>query len=539
MQWAIQPTSLSDRDFFDKDLQVSVVLKVEGITDNVLNQDSMTKHRTKLEKYINAGQCYIRIVQQKPNIAAKYLVRSILITSENTTMSTQWENTTGIKEAMQALFPDAIRIKAMSNATDDASSNKSTTTIGKLLKLITNDLLITNQEEIQKSTNILREIFVDNSENKSQHLVEIDNSLTSILSDFFPGYSIKLVCPPPEINTFLKDATLKVIEDEKETSFDLMGHGLQRSAQMALIKYLSERTTCLSDNTYLLLIDEPELYLHPSAIFKLLSALKKLSEKNFQIVFSTHSPISVQSAIENTLIIRKENNKTTVLPSTKTAVKQCIDEFKSQKELLFEFSNSSSFLFCDKAILVEGKTEKRLLPVAYKAYTNKELEEDKIALIRLDGAGNILKASKILAKLGIQHKIIADFDWLFKNFKQFTGTDLGNKLLPHYEQIKDLFTSWETGTNNFPCISAKKWKEFFDNTPNIFDITEKIHTICLTKGYWIWSKGDIEAHVGALHKTIEQHCDLEVKILCEDYLSAWPDIKCCLLWSSADKTTNI
>ena len=58
-----------------------------------------------------------------------------------------------------------------------------------------------------------------------------------------------------------------------------LGHGAQRSIQMALVRHLADikRDSGEQASNTILLIDEPELYLHPQAIEVLRDALKTLS----------------------------------------------------------------------------------------------------------------------------------------------------------------------------------------------------------------------------------------------------------------------
>ncbi|MCV5648186.1 ATP-binding protein, partial [Escherichia coli] len=70
------------------------------------------------------------------------------------------------------------------------------------------------------------------------------------------------------------------------------GHGTQRSIQMALIQYLADikkRSDDTKKSNTLIFIDEPELYLHPSAINSVRESLVALSDLGFQVIISTHS----------------------------------------------------------------------------------------------------------------------------------------------------------------------------------------------------------------------------------------------------------
>lgn len=62
---------------------------------------------------------------------------------------------------------------------------------------------------------------------------------------------------------------------------------------MALIRHLADLKTGEKPAAArrLLLIDEPELYLHPQGVKHLRQALAALSQKGFQVIYATHSPL--------------------------------------------------------------------------------------------------------------------------------------------------------------------------------------------------------------------------------------------------------
>lgn len=98
-----------------------------------------------------------------------------------------------------------------------------------------------------------------------------------------------------DIKEFFKAGDLHVTDTVSgdRGRFDQMGAGAQRTIQMALIRYLADVRRAEDDqlSRRLLLIDEPELYLHPQGVRRLRETLKTLSSAGFQVVFSTHSPL--------------------------------------------------------------------------------------------------------------------------------------------------------------------------------------------------------------------------------------------------------
>lgn len=100
-------------------------------------------------------------------------------------------------------------------------------------------------------------------------------------------------------------ARLLAGDGEFEGSISRFGHGLQRSYIIALLQGLAS----LNDDEGPRLIlgcEEPELYQHPPQARHLATVLKTLSEKNSQIIVSTHSPYFVDgSGFERVRVVRK------------------------------------------------------------------------------------------------------------------------------------------------------------------------------------------------------------------------------------------
>lgn len=138
---------------------------------------------------------------------------------------------------------------------------------------------------------------------------------------------------------------------------------------MALIRHLADITT--NENigtTTLLLIDEPELYLHPFAIEQIRESLNILSQHGYQIIFSTHSSQMITSDLaKDTILIRKNNQLGTHCRLTiSEAVNQVIVQRPAQATHLFSLTQSSKILFANNVVLTEGKTETTLLPFIFK-----------------------------------------------------------------------------------------------------------------------------------------------------------------------------
>lgn len=285
LQWLLRKSSLSDSDFYDKSKPVEVEATIKGITKALL--DSMQdKHKRSIEGYIHSETLNIKRVQLLPFDKAADIKLSVLNPASN-----EWVlNPTGIDNAISALLPEPIRIGAMENAAEDAAKSKTTTTIGKLLAQFLEPVRQAHEQDLNIHLIEVSRRIASDGDMRFGELNNIDANVNTKVSDLFPGMSIKLHFDTPTIDDLIKAGTLKVFEGQGDgRDFTSYGHGAQRSIQMALVQYLAEVKSNVTGSTTLLLIDEPELYLHPFAIEQVREALTKLSNSGYQVVITTHS----------------------------------------------------------------------------------------------------------------------------------------------------------------------------------------------------------------------------------------------------------
>lgn len=104
-------------------------------------------------------------------------------------------------------------------------------------------------------------------------------------------------------------------------------------------------------NSYILLIEEPEVYLHPNLQRKMIDTLINISERN-QVIFTSHSPITVSKlSREQINLVRKENGVATIEYIDPKVV---IDELGIKPD---DILNHSGIIF------VEGKDDKAIFGI--------------------------------------------------------------------------------------------------------------------------------------------------------------------------------
>jgi predicted ATPase len=136
--------------------------------------------------------------------------------------------------------------------------------------------------------------------------------------------------------------------DDLAISIDQCGTGI---AQVLAMLYV---VVC-SDSPQIILIDEPQSFLHPSAIRKLFEIFKKYPQH--QYIITTHSPLVISATDPDTiLLLSKEGSNSKI---------EVIDrnQKRDMERVLQSVGTSLSDVFgADNILWVEGPTEERCFP---------------------------------------------------------------------------------------------------------------------------------------------------------------------------------
>lgn len=516
IKWVLKPVALSAGDFFDSSQSIIVTACINGITQELLDRIPEQKHRTAIAPYCANGILWIRaVVQFGVKAIEKEVYDHEAYTGEG--VPAAWRAyPTGLPQAVSALLPEALFIEAMDDIGEDLGKVKAGTTIKELLDEIM-EPVVKAHEDLNQALGTIRHILTAGGDNRSEHLKDFDEQATKTLEDFFPGLALDLDLQIVDIKEFFKAGDLHVTDKltGDRRLFDQMGTGAQRAIQMALIRHLAQTRSAITENPArrLLLIDEPELYLHPQGIRRLRQALLTLSKSGFQVVFSTHSPLMLsRDNAADTVIVRKnkEDGSVTQRP-LRHAVQAALSEAESQSRTLFELGNLAEIYFSERVVLCEGKTDRRLLPLAYERVYGQPPELDYITFLSLGSCSDIPKALPVLNAMGIKSCAIADLDFAFtesrkgmcpllakddddikqaktilKRIQPAHDFPLGDNGLP----TKDKKTGWQ---------AADSWALMASETDGK-EVAKTVHDQLKLHNIWIWQEGCIEHITGASDK---------------------------------------
>lgn len=514
LRWVLKGGALDAKYFRNPNEPVSVACIIEGIDAALLGAIS-EEHRKRIEGYCGSGRLAVRRTVGPVGSSTKQFDISGLAASHNLSKAQWVKNPTGIEAAIKALFPDPILIAAMEDAAEDVGSNKSSTTIGKLIAQLVAPVRDGHGDDISAALELIRTRLSASGEGRAPELEEADAGMNCQLASLFPGLTVKLHVEPPTIPDLLKVGTVRVFEEGATAMREVgsLGHGAQRAIQIALIQYLAERlrdTGATTDGRVLLLVEEPELYLHPQAVARVREALRTLSSGRFQVVVSTHSPLMLEldDLPAAALLHRTPGGPTTVKPTLRTGLRTVLADAPSQARLLLEMSNAQHILFADRVLLAEGQTETRVLPLVFARLFGRALDAERIGIVGPGGAGQLLKCIELLSAIGVAVRAVADLDYALRNAPSNGLIAESHPSLDALRSISQRLSSihgFLLAEDGFPkkgglinpadaiqLIAAEA-----DAEAPIFEL----HTALLPRGIWLWRKGAIEAHFGIDGKT--------------------------------------
>lgn len=344
-----------------------------------------------------------------------------------------------------------------------ASPDEQATAIAKLITSILNDKLkdIKSDEDSEKSD---YEIVLDKIKEFQNKVVKetqteinfIEEKISRYLKKIFPKHKIRFDTKhETDIEkTYSPFKTIPDVlmgpEDGYFSSVAHQGSGARRTLLWAALKYLSEFKDAEGNRPHVLLLDEPEICLHPNAIREARSVLYDLpTSGNWQVMITSHSPIFIDLSQNNTTIIRVFLNQNSSVSSTTlyrpSRAKLSDDDKKNMKLLNICDPYLHEFFFGGKQIIVEGDTEytafckiKTLFPDDYQ----------DVQIIRARGKGIIPSVAKVLLQFSKSFSILHDTD------TEKTTLNKNNPAWGMNKSICDIL-AWENANEAVHLVACK------------------------------------------------------------------------------------
>jgi putative ATP-dependent endonuclease of OLD family len=271
------------------------------------------------------------------------------------------------------------------------------------------------------------EKLLDNVKNIQERLLKqseaeikaIEKQLTEYVGSVFTDYEVKFDAKSDEVvsdNVDFFKANPTLLMGPKGGYLSAVadqGSGAKRTILWSALRIATDTKSKKSSRPHILLIDEPEICLHPNAIREACNVLYSLPQTaNWQVMITTHSPQFIDLSKDNTTIIRVEKDErgvnikgTTLYRPSEISLSP--DDKENMKMLNICDPYVAEFFFGGKVIVVEGDTEY----TAFKHIVAEKPQKYKdIHVIRARGKATIVTLAKILNHFGAGYSILHDSD---------------------------------------------------------------------------------------------------------------------------------
>lgn len=302
---------------------------------------------------------------------------------------------TGIAQSVKPLLPSVIYIEAVKDASVEAKST-GTSAFSKLLELLFNEVA----DQFSDINDQFRTVYQKLNRSLNDDGVEVDGRLDAVrhiestIEGFvrasFPGISLRMDVPAPTLSMLLSGAELHV-DDGHNGSISSKGDGLKRTVLFALLRaYASIRSTGLNDQArsespqpcYVLLFEEPELYLHPRAQRQLMTALGAFSNEH-QVLVTTHSPGFFRPGTQGFARLQKTEIGVSAHP---------VDLTLSHRDAyqIVQHENNEAAFFAQCVVLIEGDSDTFTYPHLARLFSKEwDVVDRNIMFVKINGKGNI------------------------------------------------------------------------------------------------------------------------------------------------------
>lgn len=339
IEWFYNSKSSELEEFHKKD--PSHTIKVEVIFNEVLESDieklSTEANKTKIKNILGEYKEF-SVVKSSSDHKRKYFVGG-----------EDKGNPTGLDSAINEFIPKLEYINTRIRL-DDVSKYKDKNPIGVMLSGVLTAIIENSQDYIEFKNQFTK--LFDNSDSEvRKELDKLGGQVEMYLQKQFPdGTKVKFGVNPPHFTDLLKSFDTSV-DDGIETSAEAKGDGMQRAIMLSIIQAFADyRKKQIGGGSFLFMIDEAELHLHPSAQRSLKKALLDICATD-QVLVNTHSSVFVVDNHFSQKIFKVEKS----LSVTDVYLVEDLEKIDIVFDLLG--GSPSDLLLPRNFLIVEGKSE--------------------------------------------------------------------------------------------------------------------------------------------------------------------------------------
>lgn len=336
----------------------------------------------------------------------------------------------GLQSNVIASLPHVYFLPAITDYSDEIDKRSSSSTFRRLMAALSERILEKDPRfvDVQKALTTIRGLLnpttTEDAPPRIESLVTIETRITDLLRKVMPSVTgVSLAVEVDEVKDLFSAGVSLSVNDGVDTNVLAKGHGLQRCVVFTLLQtlILNERNQLIAVGTeapppvdpILLLIEEPELYIHPQLAKLFFDVIASFAETD-QVIYTTHSPLFVDAyRAENVGVVSK------LTPSVGTRIRSCDTtafEGLDNRKLFQGFTrlnpSMNELFFAKCVLLVEGPEDSVAVTATLKALGRiiNRPEELEWSVIACGGKESIPFFQRVLNAFAIPYAVLHDAD---------------------------------------------------------------------------------------------------------------------------------
>ncbi len=380
------------------------------------------KQKESYKKYVKND--FIRIKKSWCKIDGKIKELNCTYNYENQVYEEIGYASIGLHTVFQACLPKPVFIKAM------PSEEEAKKILNEILKMMAESTLKQSDlEELKSAQDKIKEL-----QDKMYDPQLVDSYQTSVNGYFnkiFGDTAISFKDQKDRVvwseNKFGKDYEIEFMKKDSEGNIDLsipskyssVGHGTIRTAifTLLLMRDVAERFERKQGRKdYMVLFEEPELFLYPRMIKELRELIYQVSTEDlpYQVLCASHSAAMIDLSKPKSSIIRlvKSGNGSKVYQINDQFLKNAkgIQTNEELKQEMYEVLRFNPYMcesfYADEVLLIEGPTEE----IIARAFFQERPSAKSVFVLNCGTVNNITFYQKIFSKFNIKYHVIFDTD---------------------------------------------------------------------------------------------------------------------------------
>ena len=324
-------------------------------------------------------------------------------------------NPAGYKQVLDGYLPQFHLVPAVRDITEETKTSGATL-LSRLLNVIVGRIARQNPafQRLQDTVQEIKTLIEgETSESKLAEIREIEDRLKQELGPWDVGLSIGVEAP--DVEKVFQLGTSITLDDGIPTGVDEKGHGLQRYLIFALMRVWAAETRQaqtedsreIRERSHIFAFEEPELFLHPQMCRATYESLKQISTTD-QILICTHSPNFIDMEdCRCIVIVRKRSLE--IGTEVQRVQEELFDGERKKRFNMVRFFNPdrNELFFARKVVLVEGATEKTILPLLAR---RNGCFDHRVSTIDCASKFNLTLYMEVLNAFRIPYLVIHDED---------------------------------------------------------------------------------------------------------------------------------